>query len=119
MDKLVPIAALVCSMCVAAGAHSTTIEAESFVAWHDEGGNVIQRVTCGAASGGEAVEGFDHPGDWIEVVFELGAPGSFTDTLRSAGLLDSVSTIRSTVYGCGPSGEDLVSWFTTVGLGIY
>lgn len=119
MDKLVPIAALVCSLCLAAGAHSAIIEAESFVSWHDEGGNAIARVTCGAASGGEAVEGFDHPGDWIEVVFELGVTGSLTDTLRSAGLLDSVSTLRSTVYGCGPSGEDLVSSYTTTGLGIY
>ena len=95
------------------------IEAEGFVASHNVGGDPIVEVSCGAASGGKAVEGFDYPGDWIEVVLVMDANGSFADTLRSAGLLDSVCTHRATIYGCGPSGEDLVSSFQTVGLGIY
>jgi hypothetical protein len=103
----------------AASAHALIVEAEDFVAYHDEGGVGIYRKSCSAASGGLSVEGFDTVGDWIEVQLTVAANGSFTDTLRSAGLLDSASVITSTVFGCGPSGEDLVSDFSTLGLGIY
>ena len=44
--------------------------------------------------------------------------GSFTDKIRSAGLVDLTSSIRSTVFGAGPGDVDLTSVFTTYGLGI-
>jgi hypothetical protein len=119
VSRLSAIAVLACLLCFATGARGITIEAEGFVASHNEGGNSIVEATCSAASGGKAVEGFDYPGDWIEVVLVVGESGSFTDTLRSAGLIDSLSSERSTIYGCGPSGEDLVSSFAAVGMGIY
>ena len=119
MSRLLAIAVLACLLCPGASVQCMIIEAESFVASHNEGGNAIVEATCSAASGGKAVEGFDYPGDWIEVVLVVGANGSFADNLRSAGLVDSVSEQRATIYGCGPLGEDLVSPFSTVGMGIY
>jgi hypothetical protein len=115
--KLLLVAWLVCVLGGAAVAGDIIVEAEAYLASHNEGGAPIQKVTCGAASGGEAVEGFDYPGDWIEVTVTIGN-GSFTDKIRSAGLFDSTSLHQSTVYGAGPAGDDLISHFTTYGLGI-
>ena len=117
MRKLIWIAVGVCLL-PAASAQGVIIEAETFVASHDEGGGMIYVTSCTAASQGLAVEGFDYPGDWIEVVLTVETNGSYADVLRSAGLDGLESTVRSTVYGCGPAGEDLVSTFYTVGMGI-
>jgi hypothetical protein len=106
--------------CLVAGtAHTQPIilEAEDFTASHDEGGAVIQWVTCTAASGGKAVEGLDYPGDWIELTLVIWN-GSFCDSIRSAGLTDSASTLTSLVFGAGPAGGDLTSVYSTYGLGI-
>ena len=117
MDKLLLIAGLVCSLCGGALAQGLMVEAETYGASHDEGGIPIQVVTCSAASGGRAVEGFDYPGDWLEVTLTIGT-GSFTDNIRSAGMFDSTSSQRSTILGADPAGKDLVSHFSTYGLGI-
>jgi hypothetical protein len=100
-----------------AHAHDIIVEAEDFVASHNEGGAVIQWVACTAASGGKALEGLDYPGDWIELTLVIWN-GSFTDSIRSAGLPDSASTLRSLVSGAGPAGGDLNSVFSTYGMGI-
>lgn len=101
-----------------ASAEIIMIEAEDYVASHDIGGAVIQTVSCSAASGGEAVEGFDTPGEWIEVVLNVSHVGSYADWIRSAGLTGYESDLQSTVFGGGPGGADLVSTYHTVGLGI-
>jgi hypothetical protein len=106
-----------CLVAAAANAHDVLVEAEAFTASHNEGGSSILSVYCGAASGGMAVEGLDYPGDWIEVPLTIWN-GSFTDSIRSAGLLDSASTLGSVVIGAGPGGTDLASIFSTYGLGI-
>lgn len=117
MDRLLLVVGLVCFATGAAHAQGIIVEAETFTAYHNEGGNSIQWVDCDAASGGRAVEGFDYPGDWIEVTLTIWN-GSFTDKIRSAGLFDSTSSIRSTILGAGPGGVDLNSFFDTYGLGI-
>jgi hypothetical protein len=114
--RLVLLVGLV-ALAASANAQGIIVEAEAYSAYHNEGGNPIMWVDCGAASGGRAVEGLDYPGDWIEVALTIGN-GSFTDRIRSAGLFDSTSTIGSTVFGAGPGGVDLNSTFSTYGLGI-
>ena len=109
---------LIALLCLSAHAQTIIVEAESYIAHHDEGGNAIYRASCSGASGGEVVEGFDFPGDWIEMILNVPDNGSFADSLRSGGLLNAESDLQSTVFGAGPSGEDLVSAFHTVGQGI-
>ncbi len=117
MGKMLLLVGLVSLATGAAYAQGIIVEAETFTAYHNEGGNSIMWIDCSAASGGRAVEGLDYPGDWIEVTLAI-ENGSFTDRIRSAGLVDLTSSIRSTVFGAGPGDVDLTSVFTTYGLGI-
>jgi hypothetical protein len=105
---------LFCSVC----AEAVVIEAEDYVTAHDEGGATIYITTCSGASGGRAIEGFDWPGDWIEVVFNVSEAGSMADSLRSAGVENVASGFKSTIVGAGPGGVDLSSSYDTMGLGI-
>jgi hypothetical protein len=102
----------------AASAESIWLEAEDYTASHDEGGLAIYVTGCIAASQGLAVEGFDFPGDWIELNLTLPENGSFVDSIRSGGLSEAESDLRSTIYRAGPSGEDVVSPFHTIGYGV-
>ena len=110
------LAVLLSSM---AHAESILVEAESFVASHDSGGSSIVIVPCASASGGQAVDGFDHVGDWIEVVVSVSQVGAYADSLRSAGDTGRLSEIGATIFGGGPGGSDLSSTYDTVGFGIY
>jgi hypothetical protein len=103
---------------VASSGHCIVIEGEDFVASQDLGGIPIAWTYCSGASGGKALDGLDIQGEWIELVLDTPDAGSFTDSLRSAGLLDEESNLRSTVVNGGPGGTDLMSSFHTVGLGI-
>ncbi len=78
----------------------------------------IYVTACSGASGGYAVEGFDFPGDWVELILETYENESRVDRLRSGGDLGVASQLRSTIFGGGPLGEDLVSDFATMGAGI-
>ena len=118
MAKLLLTPLLVVLLCAAAGAQSILLEAEDYIASHNEGGSTIYPTQCGGASNGRAVEGFDYPGDWIELTLDLSENGAFEDSLRSGGLLLEESDIRSTVFAAGPSGEDQISAFHTIGDGI-
>ena len=99
-------------------AHDITVEAESYTTFYDVGGDPLTRTYCSAASGGEAVEGFDWVGEWIEVTLSTPEVGAYADTLRSAGLYGIQSDVRIIIYGAGQGGETLVSYYTPVGLGI-
>jgi hypothetical protein len=101
-----------------AGAESIWVEAEAYTASFDAGGLAIYITGCSGASGGMAVEGFDYPGDWIELKLTVGESGAFVDSLRSGGLLNAESDIRATIYGAGTVGDDLVSDFHTYGYGV-
>lgn len=118
MARLSLALVLIPLVCLQANAQAIVVEGESYVASHNEGGDPISVVGCAAASGGQAVEGFDFPGDWIEVVLGIAENGAFTDRLRSGGDAGEESDIRSTVFGADPLGQDLVSVFHTVGMGI-
>ena len=99
-------------------AHALLIEAETFVASYNAGGDPIVVVSCSAASGGYAVEGFDSPGDWIELVLNVPATYGYADSLRSAGNFGYESDLRTTIFGADPDGGDVVSAYHTVGAGI-
>ncbi len=108
----------VCLFVIPAVTRAITIEAETFVSSHNQGGLPIYLVSCSGASGGYAVEGFDHVGDWIQVAFSTSGSATYIDSLRSAGRLNEESDIRVTYLGSGPGGSDLISTFHTIGLGI-
>jgi hypothetical protein len=120
VDHLVRLLVTWIAVCLlaASGAYGIVIEAETMVASYNAGGSSIYITTCSGASGGQAVDGIDTPGDWIEVVIDLAGAGSYADSLRSAGLLDAESDLTSTVIGGGMGGADLVSSYHTSGLGI-
>ena len=99
-------------------AQAIIVEAESYVASNDIGGIVIYVTACSGASGGRAVEGFDTPGEWIEVVVNVPVAGSYADSIRSAGLLNYESDLGSTIFSGGPGGTDLNSAYHTLGMGI-
>jgi hypothetical protein len=52
--------------------------------WTNVGGDPITVVSCGAASGGRALEGLDETGDWVEFDFNLPAGAVLTDSIRCA-----------------------------------
>jgi hypothetical protein len=94
------------------------VEAESYVASFNAGGEPIGWVYCSAASGGRAVEGFDTTGDWIEVVVTIPEIYGYADSIRSAGYVEYESDIQSAVFGADPAGGDVPSHYHTVGAGI-
>lgn len=118
MARLLIALLLVTLLCASVNAQAIIVEAEDYVASYDAGGTAIYVTACSGASGGYAIEGFDHPGDWIEIVLNIGENESRYDWLRSAGDDGKTSDLRSTIYGAGPAGEDHVSDFSTQGLGI-
>jgi hypothetical protein len=118
MVRLLVALFLILLLSLSASAQTILIEAESYVAANDVGGVVIYKTSCSGASGGIAVEGFDYPGDWIEVILDVGENGSFEDFLRSGGYASTESDVQATIFGGGIMGEDLVSPFHTIGMGI-
>ena len=116
--KMLLMLTMILVVCAPASAQPITLEAESYVAHHDEGGSAIYVTACGAASGGLAIEGFDFPGDWIEVALVLGQNESMANRIRSGGDVGVATDLQSTVFGAGPMGEDLISPFPTQGVGI-
>jgi hypothetical protein len=100
-------------------ASTIVLEAEDYVAYHNAGGSAMYVTGCSGASGGYAVEGYDAVGDWIEVLWDVSESGSYTDTLRTAGATYGLwSDHTATLFGAGPAGNNLVSSFSTYGLGI-
>jgi hypothetical protein len=99
-------------------AHEITIEAEDYTNSFNTGGSAIYATECSGASGGFAVEGFDSPGEWIEVTLTIPKLGAYGDTLRSAGLYGYESDMRITIMGGAQGGGDLESYYSPVGLGI-
>ena len=118
MTRLLMVLFLIALLSFAASAESIWVEAETYTASHDAGGLAIYVTGCSGASGGLAVEGFDYPGDWIEMKLDILDNGAFMDSLRSGGLAMEESDIRTTVFGAGPAGEDLVSDYHTLGYGV-
>lgn len=99
-------------------AHEITIEAESYTNSFNTGGTAIYVTACSGASGGYAVEGFDAPGEWIEITLTTPELAAYGDTLRSAGLYGYDSDMRITIMNGAPGGGDVESYYHPVGLGI-
>ena len=99
-------------------AHDITVEAEDYTNSFNTGGESIIVTECSGASGGFAVEGFDSPGEWIEVTITTPELGAYGDTLRSAGLYGYDSDMRITIMGGAQGGGNLTSYYHPVGLGI-
>lgn len=118
MARLLLTLTFIALLSFAASAESIWLEAENYTASHDEGGLAIYVTTCSGASQGLAVEGFDYPGDWIELKLDVVGSGAFVDSLRSGGLTLEESDLRATVFGAGTEEEDLTSDFHTIGYGI-
>ena len=109
---------LVAVLGAAAVACAITIEAESLVGSFNAGGDDIYVVACSGASGGQAVEGVDTAGDWIEMMVTVADTYGYADSLRSAGLLNLQSNFALIIFGAAPGGADVASEFHPVGLGI-
>jgi len=99
-------------------AHQITLEAEDYTNSFNTGGESIYVTACVGASGGYAVEGFDSPGDWIEVTLTTTELGAYGDTLRSAGLYGYESDMRITIVNGAQGGGDIESYYSPIGLGI-
>lgn len=100
-----------------AGAAPLVLEAEDYIASYDAGGVSIHVTSCSGASGGLAVEGYDHIGDWIELRVTLPESGAYADMFRSAGddlvYSDHTATIR--VEGGNTVAS---STYQTMGMGV-
>jgi hypothetical protein len=99
-------------------ASSIIVEAESFVASNNIAGAPISIISCSGASGYQAVNGCDTPGEWIEVFFHLSSNASAVDTLRSASTSSAQTELRATMFSAGPMGEHLISTYDVIGEGI-
>jgi hypothetical protein len=99
-------------------AHEITLEAEDYTSSFNTGGESIYVTACSGASGGYAVEGFDSPGEWIEITLTTPELGAYADTLRSAGLYGYESDMRITIMNGAEGGGDIQSYYDPIGLGI-
>jgi len=101
-----------------AWALSVTIQADAYIDSYNAGGTELYVTSCGGASNGLAVEGYDHPGDWIELKLVITHGGDYVDSLRSAG--DDLAGAEHLVTVFGPGGVPLetTSSYTTMGMGI-
>jgi len=118
LARLLLVLIFIALLSFTASAESIWVEAEAYTASYDAGGLAIYVTGCSAASQGMAVEGFDFPGDWIELKLTIPENGAFTDSLRSGGMSMEESDLRCTIFRAGPVGEDIVSDFHTLGYGI-
>jgi len=66
------------------------IEAEDMIDSHDLLGAPIAIVTCSAASGGLAVDGWDREGEWIDLRLDLTTAACLSEGVRSAGYAQQV-----------------------------
>ena len=81
MKNILAAAAFFLTLASHAGGAPIILEAEDYIASHDAGGGPITAVVCSGASGGLAVEGYDAPGDWIELRAVLPESGAYEDML--------------------------------------
>jgi hypothetical protein len=94
------------------------IELENYDSYVDLGGDLIHKQSCGAASGGWAVEGFGLVGETLVYHATFDHDGYYAGVLTAAALKDVRNEITVTVEGAGPAGEDQSAVFEVVGLGI-
>ena len=93
------------------------LEAENYISSYNAGGVSIYVTSCSGASGGLAVEGYDYPGDWIELRVVLPQGGAYEDWFRSGGDDLAASDHKVTIRVEG-EGNMASSGYHTVGMGV-
>ena len=86
---------------IVAGLREFKIELEDFTEKFDSPGSVSIRVaSCKSASGGQAVEGLDASGEWIEVPVRVPAPGTYAAKVSYSANLGAQIKVNVAIRGC-------------------
>ncbi|MFH1841615.1 MAG: hypothetical protein ABIF77_00270 [bacterium] len=93
------------------------VEGETYYAWHNIGGRIIQITTCHAASGGLLAAGLDMPGEWLRVQITLPGSTCYEDLVGFMGYDGDENSVRMTMYGPDSWDVAATSEFTFVGAG--
>jgi hypothetical protein len=101
-----------------ASAYTVILQASDYIASYNAGGADFYTTPCGGATNGLGVEGYDHPGDWIELKLVIGSAGAYYDSLRTAADDMMVGNHLVTVFGPGGIPVGNPSPHETEGLGI-
>lgn len=102
---------------VPASAYTVVLQASDYIASFNAGGADYYTTPCGGATNGIGLEGYDAPGDWIELKLVISQESSYRDSLRTAADDLTQGDHRVTVFG--PGGETVgTSSYLTQGLGI-
>jgi hypothetical protein len=94
---------------------SVAVEMENYESTEGIG---IHVASCGAASGGKAVDGCDNEGEAIFYRVAFDHPGTYSSILRAAATKLEQRTLRITVFASLLGGEDQVIEFDIEGQGI-
>lgn len=100
-----------------ASGYTVTLQATDYIASFNAGGADFYETPCGGATNGLGLEGYDYPGDWIELKLVISQPSTYRDSLRSAADGEAEGEHMVTIFDPGgvPVGT---SYYRTVGLGI-
>jgi hypothetical protein len=101
-----------------ASAYTVVLQASDYIASHNAGGSDFYATPCGGATNGLGLEGYDFPGDWIELKMVIGSEGTYRDSLRTAADDMMEGNHLVTVFGPGGVPVGNPSPHQTVGLGI-
>jgi hypothetical protein len=114
------VLALVAALLAATTGSASTvvIQASDYIASYNAGGADFYTTPCGGATNGLGVEGYDYPGDWIELKMVIGKAGAYRDSLRTAADDESEGDHLVTVFAAGGVPVGAPSPHHTVGLGI-
>ncbi len=102
----------------AASAYTVVLQASDYIASHNAGGADFYITPCGGATNGLGVEGYDYPGDWIELKLAITSGGTYRDSLRTAADDEAEGDHLITLFGPGGEPVGAPSACRTVGLGI-
>ena len=81
------------------------VEAESYTARHNIGGDEIGLVYCGGASGLYVVTGMDTEDEWIKILLSVPEAGLYDVNIRYQTLADVVIVVKLTTGDCGGEQE--------------
>jgi hypothetical protein len=101
-----------------ASAYTVVLQASDYIASYNAGGADFYVTPCGGATNGLGVEGYDYPGDWIELKLVISAEGTYRDSLRTAADDEAEADHLMTVFAPGGVPVGTQSPYHTTGLGI-
>jgi hypothetical protein len=94
------------------------VEGEGFKVSQDLGGMPITREYCTSASGHQAADGIDIPGEWIRLPLTITTAGLYDLFVAYQANDGDTVQVRLTIPGSPNEREDIVSDFTLQGYGI-